>query len=210
MKGGGCADGIAVVLKNRYEMGGICCPLKPETAKKNSLMSHRVAVDIKAVIVHPQNPLNDLTLKQISDIHNGRIAKWKEVGGIDKPIALIYRDHCRDMDEPVRKALGIKGAVAGKAIVVKTDMEVVEYVERFPNAIGVTSRIFAEKANVKMITVNGVSSTPKNTEKGLYLITGDFYIITKGRPVGWTKKFIDFIVSDEGQAIIGKRFARIK
>ena len=98
----------------------------------------------------------------------------------------------------------------GKAIVVKTDMEVVEYVERFPNAIGVTSRIFAEKANVKMITVNGVSSTPKNTEKGLYLITGDLYIITKGRPVGWTKKFIDFIVSDEGQAIIGKRFARIK
>ena len=80
---------------------------------------------------------------------------------------------------------------------------------RFPNAIGVTSRIFAEEAKVKMITVDGISPTPENTEKGLYKLKGGLYIITRGQPSDRTKKFIDFILGDEGQAIIGKRFARV-
>jgi len=210
VKGGGCSDGIAVVVNGRHEMGGACCPLTPDKAKKYNLIQHKVAVDIKAVIVNPKNKINNLTLKQISDIHNGLITKWKQVGGIDKQIALIYRDHCRDMDEPVRKALGIKGAVSKKAIIVKTDQEIIENVEKFPSAVGVVSRIFAEKARVKMININGASPSPENTEKGLYPIAGDLYIITKGRPSELTKKFLDFVFSDEGQSIIGKGFARVR
>ncbi len=210
VKGGGCADGIAVVVKDRHEMGGICCPLNPEKANKFNLIQHRVAVDIKAVIVNPKNKISNLTLKQVSDIHNGLITNWKQLGERDKPIALIYRDHCRDMDEPVRKALGIKGPVAKKAIVVKTDKEVVEYVERFPDAIGIAPRIFAKEAKVKIISVNGIAPTPENTEKRLYPITGDLYIITKGTPSEATKQFLDFVLSDDGQAIIGKGFGRVR
>ena len=209
VKGGGCSDGIAAVLKNRHEMGGICCPLKPEMAKKNNLISHRVAVDIKAVIVNPKNPLNDLSMNQVSDIHTGRITNWKQIGGKDKPIALIYRDHCRDMIEPVRDVLGITGPVAPKAIIVKTDKEVIEYVERFPDAIGIAPRIFAKEAKVKILRVDGIEPTPANTEQGLYKLKGDLFIITKGAPTGLTKEFIDFVFSDEGQSIIGKGFGRV-
>ena len=210
VKGGGCADGIAVVAKDRYEMGGLCCPLPREAAEKYGMIAHRVAVDIKAVIVNPKNSIKNLTLRQVSDIHSGTITDWKQVGGIHKPVALVFRDHCRDMDEPVRKALGIAGPVAKKAIIVKTDKDVIEYVEKFPSAIGVVSRVLAEKAKVKIIDVDGVSPTPMNTEKGLYPITGDFYIITKGTPAGRTKKFIEFVLSEEGQSIIGKRLAGVK
>jgi len=210
VKGGGCADGIAAVVKDRHQMGGICCPLKPEVAKKQGLLSHKVAVDIKTVIVNPSNPVNDLTLKQVSDIHNGLVTNWKQLGGRDKPIALIYRDHCRDMDEPVRMVLGIKGAVAKKAIIVNTDKEIVEYVERFPDAIGVAPGVFAGEAKVKILTVNGVAPSPENTEKGLYPLKGDLFIITKGQPTGLTKKFMDFVMSGEGQSIIRKNFAGVK
>ncbi|MBI5204077.1 MAG: substrate-binding domain-containing protein [Nitrospirae bacterium] len=210
VKGGGCADGIAVVVKGEREMGGLCCPLPPEKAKKLNLIQHKVAVDIKAVMLHPKNPLNNLTLKQVSDIHNGKITNWKQVGGQDKPIALVFRDHCRDMDEPVRKVLGIKGPVAKKAIIVKTDKEVVEYVEKFPGAIGIAPRIFAQEAKVKIASVDKIAATPENTEKGLYLLKGDLYIITKGQPEGLTKKFMDFVLSNDGQTIIGKNFARAK
>ncbi|MBI4691486.1 MAG: substrate-binding domain-containing protein [Nitrospirae bacterium] len=210
VKGGGCADGIAVVVRDKHEMGGICCPLNPDKASKFNLIQQKVAVDIKAVIINTKNKINNLTLKQVSDIHNGLITNWKQVGGRDKPIALIYRDHCRDMDEPVRKVLGIKGAVAKKAIIVKTDKEVVEYVERFPDAIGIAPRIFAQDSKVKMINIDGIAPTPENTEKGLYSLKGDLYIITKGTPAGNTKKFIEFVLSDEGQAIIGKGFARVR
>lgn len=210
VKGGGCADGIAVVVKGEHEMGGLCCPLPPEKAKKLNLVQHRVAVDIKAVMVHPRNPLNNLTLKQVSDIHNGRITNWKQVGGMDKPIALVYRDHCRDMAEPVREVLGIKGPVAKKAIVVKTDKEVVEYVEKFPGAIGIAPKVFAQEAKVKIISLDRVTATPENTEKGSYPLKGDLFIITKEQPTGLTKKFLDFVLGDEGQAIIRRNFAGAK
>lgn len=210
VKGGGCADGIAVVVSGKHEMGGICCPLSAEKAKKFNLIQHRVAVDIKAVMVNPKNNLNNLSLEQISDIHNGRITNWKQVGGPDKPIALVYRDHCRDMEEPVRKVLGIKGPVAKKAIVVKTDKEVVEYVENFQVAIGIAPRVFAMEAKVKIISVDKVVATPENTEKGMYPLKGDLFIITKGQPEGLTRKFMDFVLSDEGQSIIRKNFAGVR
>lgn len=210
VKGGGCADGIAVVVKGEHEMGGLCCPLPPEMARKLNLVQHKVAVDIKAVMLHPRNPLNNLTLKQVADIHNGKITNWKQVGGQDKPIALVFRDHCRDMAEPVREVLGIKGPVAKKAIVVKTDKEVVEYVEKFPGAIGIAPRVFAQEAKVKIVSVDKIVATPENTEEGLYPLKGDLYIITKGQPDGLTKKFMDFVLSAEGQAIIGKNFAKAK
>lgn len=210
VKGGGCADGIATVVKGRSEMGGLCCPLQPEKAKKFGLVSHRVAVDLKSVIVNPRTGVMDLTLKQVSDIHKGVITNWKQVGGKNRPIALIFRDHCRDMAEPVRKALGITGPVAKKAIIVKTDQEIVEYVERLPSAIGVVTSVFAEKAKVRVAAVDGVAPTPENAEKGLYPIIGDMYIITRGAPSGWTRSFIEFVLSEEGQTIIGRKFARVK
>jgi len=210
VKGGGCSDGIAVVVSDRREMGGICCPLNPEKAARQGLVQHRVAVDIKAVIVNLKNPVRDLKLKQISDIHAGLLTNWKSVGGKNRPIALVYRDHCRDMEEPVRRVLGITGPVAKKAIIVKTDKEIVDYVERFPDAIGVVSRIFAEEAKVKMVAVDGIEPTPENAEKGRYALTGGLFVITKGKPKEWTEKFIAFVLGDEGQAIIGKRFARVK
>jgi len=197
-------------VKGQQEMGGICCPLPPEKANRLNLIQHKVAVDIKAVMVHPKNPLKNLSLKQVSDIHNGRITNWKQVGGPDKPIALVFRDHCRDMDEPVRKALGIKGPVAMKAIVVKTDKEVVEYVEKFQSAIGIAPRVFTQGVKVKVVSVDKIAATPENTEKGLYPLAGDLYIITKGQPEGLTKTFIDFVLSKEGQAIIRKNFAGVQ
>jgi phosphate transport system substrate-binding protein len=210
VKGGGCADGISVVAKGQSEMGGLCCPLSPGKAEKHGLVLHKVAVDIKAVMLHPNNPLNSLSLKQVSDIHNGLITNWKQVGGPDRPIALIYRDHCRDMDEPVRKALNITGPVAKKAIIVKTDKEVIEYVEKFSSAIGIAPRVFAQEAKVKIAGIDKIAATPENIEKGLYPLKGDLFIVTKGQPSGLTGKFLDFVLSNEGQAIIGRNFARVK
>lgn len=208
IKGGGCTDGIAAVTKKGFDMGGICCPLNQDM-QRLGLVSHRVAIDIKAVIVNPRNPIKDITLKGLSEIHSGNIFNWKQVGWIDRPIALIYRDHCRDMYEPVREVLNIR-RLSPKAIVVKTDKEVVEYVERFPAAIGITSKIFAEGAKVRIIKVDGAEPTPENTEKGLYGLKGDLFIVTRGMPSGWTKTFLDFVLSPEGQSIIGKRFGRVR
>jgi ABC-type phosphate transport system substrate-binding protein len=61
-----------------------------------------------------------------------------------------------------------------------------------------------------MVSVDSIDPTPENAEKRRYPLTGDLFVITKGTPKGWTKKFIAFVLGDEGQAIIGKRFGRVK
>lgn len=208
-KGGGCTDGIVAVTKKGFDIGGICCPLDQRFQRQDDLIPHRVAIDIKAVIVNPSNPISNITLKELSDIHSGAISNWRDIGGADRPIALIYRDHCRDMSEPVRDILDIR-RLSKKAIVVQTDKEVIEYVERFPSAIGITSRIFTEGAGVKVIKVEGIEPTPENTEKGLYRLKGDLYFVTKRRPSPLTKTFIEFVLSPEGQAIIGRKFGRVR
>lgn len=209
IKGGGCTDGIVAVTRKGFDLGGTCCPISENLKRQEDIIPHRVAVDIKAVIVNPSNPLTNIKLKELSEIHSGSITNWRQVGGMDRPIALIFREHCKDMEEPVRKVLGIK-KLSDKAIVVQTDKEVVEYVERFPAAIGITSKIFAEKARVKILRVDGIEPTPINIEKGLYRLTGDLYLITKGSPSGWTRRFLEFVLSPEGQEVIGKRFGRIR
>ncbi len=209
IKGGGCTDGIIAVTKKGFDLGGLCCPLNQKFQKQENLIPYRAAVDIKVVIVNKTNPLSDITLTDLSRIHSGTISNWKQFGVMDKPVVLIYRDHCRNMAEPVREILNIK-KLSSKAIVVQTDKEVVEYVERFPSAIGITSRVFAEASKVRIIKVDGVEPSPENTEKGLYKLTGDLFVVTKAKPSIWTRRFVEFILGVEGQEIIGKRFGRVR
>lgn len=214
VKGGGCADGAAVVIHDRYELGGLCCPLPAESAAKHGLISHRVAQDIKAVIVNPQNTVADLPLAQIAAMHQGKIRHWREVGvdfsGADRPVAVVFRDHCRNMDEPVRRLLRLNQTALGKAILVHTDQEIVDYVAEFPTAIGVVSRIFAESAKVKMIAVDGIAPTPAQVEEKKYPLVGDLFILTKDPPSGPARRFLDFVLSAEGQAIVGRNFGRVR
>ena len=213
IRGGGCADGIAAVVNSRYEMGGICCPLRPEYAREAGLVVHPIGYDIKVVIVNRANPLSNLSMSQLVDIHQGRIAEWKELGWADRPVAVIFRKHCPDMDEPVRSALGIRSDLsnlAERAIIVRTDKELIDYVSRFPTAIGITSRVFAAGKDVRILTVDGIEPSPENVRSGRYRLRGVLSIITKKRVDEETRKFLDFILSDEGQSIIDRNLAGIR
>ncbi len=213
VKGGGCADGVVVVVNDRFEMGGLCCPLKPSEVDQFGLIGHPVARDIKAVIVNPKNPLESLSTEQLRKIHQGTITNWKELGWIDKPIAVIYRKHCLDRIEPVRTFLELDDRLtrlAPKTIKVRTDKEILDYVGQFPTAIGITSNVFVKGNDVKTLKLDMVSPTVKNVTSGSYTFTAVLYIITKGEPDAKTRRFLDFVRSDEGQAIVKENLAGIR
>lgn len=214
IKGGGCADGVVGVTRDKFEMGGLCCPLKNEEKDRLNLVVHPVARDIKAVIVHPSNPLDTLTAEQLKELHQGTITSWQELGWVDKPIAVIYRKHCLDRQEPVRIFLELDdklNRLAPKVITVRTDKEIIDYVSQFPTAIGITSNVFVKGNNgLKTLKIDGIAPTSDNVEVGLYSFTAILSIVTKGKPDKKTRRFLDFVVSEKGQSIVKENLAGIR
>ncbi|MCL7488989.1 MAG: substrate-binding domain-containing protein [Desulfobulbaceae bacterium] len=209
--GGGCSDGVVAITKGRAKMGGLCCPLKPEEEARN-LVPHAVARDIKVAIVNFINPVVGLSSQQLRDIHQGKITNWKELGWIDRPIAVIYRRHCLDRREPVREFLELDDELKNltpKAIVVRTDMQLIDYVKRFPTAIGITSDVFVKnkETEVSRLAIDGEAPTAANVEAGRYPFAAVIHIVTNGAPDPETRKFLDFVGSPAGQQIIRKNLA---
>ena len=210
VRGGGCSDGIFTVTNDRLEMGGLCCPLPPEELSRLGLRAHPVARDIKVAVVNGKNPLRSISRRDLERIHRGTLTNWSELGWIDRPVALIYRKHCLDMDEPVRRFLGLDdrlSRLADKAIVVRTDKELVDYVRRFPTAIGVTSRVFAAGQGVRLLDLDGAPPTAAAVRAGRYRFTGTLYIVTRPEISDVTRRFLDFVRSDEARRLIEENLA---
>ncbi|MDT8335507.1 MAG: substrate-binding domain-containing protein [Desulfurivibrionaceae bacterium] len=208
--GGGCSDGVVAVTTGRAEMGGLCCPLKPE--EEENLIPHTVAKDIKVAIVNFINPVPELSSAQLRAIHQGKITNWRELGWIDRPIAVIYRKHCLDRREPVRTYLQLDDelrTLAPKAIVVRTDMQLIDYVRKFPTAIGITSAVFVKerKEDINLLRLDGATPTAANVEAGRYPFAADMQIVTHGKPDPATRKFLEFIKSAEGRKIVRENLA---
>ena len=95
--GGGSGTGIAALINDTVDIANASRKIKEEEtaeAQSNGVepMEHIVARDAIAVIVNPENPVSQLTLKQISDIYSGKIINWSEVGGEDRPIVRLSRE----------------------------------------------------------------------------------------------------------------------
>jgi phosphate transport system substrate-binding protein len=156
--------------------------------------------DALAPIVHPTNPVTDLTMEQLKGIFTGTITNWKEVGGKDMPITVIIREEGsgargawedavhEDIDPAPTLILvgtgGVKAGVAGN-----------------PAAISYVTPA-ALDASVKALTVNGVEATAANVKAGTYAITRPGLFLTKGEPSPLERKFLDWLLGPEGQRLL--------
>ena len=94
--GGGSGTGIAAMINGTVDIVNASRGMKSEeveAAEANGIfpIEFVVARDAIAVVVHPSNPVDGLTLQQISDIYTMKITNWREVGGEDRPIVLLSR-----------------------------------------------------------------------------------------------------------------------
>ena len=192
-------------------MGGLCCPLRP-AERRRGLVATPVARDIKVAIVNPANPVTGVSVAQLRALHQGRIQSWAALGWRDKPIAVIFRVHCLDRREPVRTFLGIDARLANlakRAIKVRTDKQLIDYVARFPTAIGITSRVFIEGEPVRALALDGVTPTVAEAASGRYPFTAVLSIVTVGEPRDGPRRFLEFVKGPEGRRIVGRRFVPI-
>ena len=197
----GSGSGITAVSEGRCDIGLSSRSLKDEE-KSAGLTETTLALDGIAIIVNPQNKVEDLDIETIGKIYTGEIKNWKEVGGDDAEIVLIGREAgsgTRDGFESITKTED--KCKYGQELTSTGD--VITTVSQNPNAIGYAS-LAAVKDNVKALSVGKVKPTEETVKDGSYVVQRPFVLVTKdGKALSDTaQKFFDYVTSADAAQII--------
>lgn len=198
----GSGSGIQAVSEGRCDIGLSSRDLKDD--EKNGLTGTVVALDGIAVIVNPENKVEDLTIEDIGKIYKGEITNWKELGGDDKPIVCIGREAASGTRDGFESITGTEDSCKYAQELTSTG-DVVQTVSSNPNAIGYAS-LASVSESVKTLKVNGVAPSTETIQDGSYKIQRDFVLVTKTDTelTGAAKDFFDFATSSDADQLIEK------
>ena len=216
--GGGSGTGIAALVNNTVDIANASRAIKQEEIdlmRENGVdpIEFIVARDAIAVIVNHDNPVDNLTLQQISDIYSGKINNWREVGGEDRPIVRLSREtnsgtHVYFLEEVLR--LGKKDdktLFSPDTLLLPSSEGITAEVHENPNAIGYDGLGYVTP-NVKVIGVsstqdgNFVFPSAESVNNQTYPIARDLYMYTSGQPSEIEKEYLDWILSSVAQEIV--------
>ena len=156
------------------------------------------------MIVNDENSVEDLTKDQIKAIYTGKITNWKEVGGEDRPIAVVSREDGAGTRTAVEELLDFTEQLKPSATVKEGNGNVQSTVSANPNAIGYVSITFVDRS-VKPLRVDGVEATMENVLNESYGLSRPFLALYNEKNLTpQTRAFLDFIMTDEGQTIVEK------
>jgi phosphate transport system substrate-binding protein len=218
--GGGSGTGIAALINGTVDIANASRKIKEEEiadAQGNGIepVEHIIARDAIAVIVNPQNPVSQLTLKQISDIYSGKISNWSEVGGEDRPIVRLSREtnsgtHVYFLETVLRLGNSDdKTLFSMDTLLLPSSEGIIAEVRQNPNAIGYDGLGYVPK-DLKMIAIaeqeGGAYVLPSisTVNDKTYAIARDLYMYTDGEPTGIIKDYLDWILDSEAQEIVAE------
>jgi phosphate transport system substrate-binding protein len=215
--GGGSGTGIAAMINGTVDIANASRAMKPEEIKAAQVngitpVEFAVARDAIAVVVHPSNPVNGLTLQQLSDIYTGKITNWSQVGGEERPIVLLSREsnsgtyvyfleHVVRLEDPKSDLL-----FSPETLLMPSSEGISAEVRQNPNAIGYDGLGYVTP-DQKVLAVARDASSPyvlpsvETVNDGSYPIARPLYMYTAGEPTDQVKAYLEWILG-EGQAIV--------
>jgi phosphate transport system substrate-binding protein len=218
--GGGSGTGIAALVNGTVDLANASRKIKDEEtveAQSNGVepVEHIIARDAIAVIVNPNNPVNELTLQQISDIYSGKYTNWQEVGGEDRPLVRLSREtnsgtHVYFLETVLRLGNSEdKTLFSMDTLLLPSSEGIISEVRDNPNAIGYDGLGYVPD-DLKTIAIaneaGGAYVLPsiETVNDKTYAIARDLYMYTNGQPTGIVKEYLDWILSDEAQVIVAE------
>jgi len=204
VQGGGSSTGIKMVGEGTVDIGNASRKIKDkEKDLYPDLVGTIIAYDGIAIVVHPSNPVENLTKQQLQDIYAGKITNWKEIGGEDREIVVVTRAEGSGTRDTFIELVMNKGKVeeTSRALQKPSNGAVKATVAGNESAIGYIGLGYVDDT-VKPVKINNILPSSETVKNGTYPISRALYMYTKGEPSGVTKDFIDFILSDEGQNIV--------
>lgn len=168
-----------------------------------------VAVTGVAIVVHPANPVRELTLLQLRDLFRGEINSWAQLGASGESVVVLSREDGAAMRRAFESRVMGEQRVTLTAAIMPSDAAVIEAVAATPGAIGYVSLASVDPI-VKTLSIEGVAPSPRSLTDGSYPITMPLYFVSRTEPGGEARAFIQFLLSREGQALIGRKYGRVK
>jgi phosphate transport system substrate-binding protein len=204
VSGGGSGHGIRAVGAGEIDIGAASRDIKPEEMEMYpDLKPFIIGRDSVAIVVHPSNPVEDLTMEQTSKIFAGEIKNWEGVGGEDAEIHVYTREEGSGTRDCFEKFVmePLERNIAGEASVRKGNPEMRQTVSADEKSIGFLSLGYLDPS-VKALKIDGVEATVENVLSAEYPIVRSLYLITRGEPSELEKVFIDFVLSENGQRVV--------
>lgn len=216
-QGIGSSSGVKAANNQTAQIGTASRNLKAEE-EGWGLDKYVIAYDGIAVIVNNANTnISDLTMEQVQKIFKGEITNWSEVGGNDVKIIVVSREAGSGTRGAFEEIVGLEekindkkvSALTGDAIIAEGNGTVRANVAEKDNAIGYISLSYVDDS-IKTVNVNGVEPTVENVKAEIYPVYRPFLMLTKGEVDETTQSFLDFVFSDKGQEIVGKKAIPVK
>jgi phosphate transport system substrate-binding protein len=204
----GSGAGLTSLLAGQYSLAGSSAVVSADQQGKGAFPIV-VAYDGMTPVVNKNVKISNISSANLAAVFAGKITNWKDLGGQDMKIIVVNRDESSgtyaSFRDIILKPQGL--SYTKDAIVAKENGEVAAKVASTPGSIGYVGMAFAEevvKSGGRSLMVNGVKDTVANVLSKKWPISRELYLVTKGEPAaaGVEKAFVDFLLSDKGQAIV--------
>jgi len=204
----GSGNGAKSLVNGTCDVAAMSRPMKENEFKAAAdkgiqPIAHVIALDGLPILVHPSNPVQDLTVEQVRKIYLGEIKNWKEVGGPDKAIVSISRDTNSGTYETFAKLVMSKQKIHKDCEYVGSNGAIRQRVQSTPAAIGYAGLGFVDKT-VKALKVNGIYPSAETVQTGEYPVARPLFMYTNKYPKlgGTLYQFMTIHLTEDGQEMV--------
>lgn len=214
LQGGGSEVGLELLRAGQVDIAASSWTPPEEELYREGKTQERLGVTViaqdgLALVVHPKNPVNELSVAQVRGIFSGHVLDWRELGGRVGDVLVISREDGSGDRRTFETLMMDKQPVTLGAIVMPGSRDVMEYVVSHPNSIGYVS-LAEVTPEIKPLTIDGVEPTSQTIQDGSYHLWRLLAIITAEPLEEAVGDFLDFATGPAGQEIIQVRYNSIR
>jgi len=176
--------------------------LHSEPGHQEGVWTSGLAHDPIVIIVHPTNPIGDISLAQLSDLFQGRTFDWTPFGGMGEviPVSREAEAYSRSIFE--ERVMQTR-AVTRNAVLKASAKDVIDFVANTPGAIGYVPLSYLNE-QVKAIAVEGVAPNAEAAASGKYALSSPLYVIARSEPQGDLREFMAWLLGSPGQTLLSQ------
>jgi len=202
----GIAGGVRAIQSGQAQLARIARRLT-DAEQRDGLAQVVYGADAVVFAAGSRVDVANLSADQAVELFAGRLQSWKQLGGSDLPVRLAVREPTEIAHREIRRHIPQFAAIRfpEHAKLVNADHEMVEILDRFRTAVGWMTRssIVTSKSGVRALALDGIAPTPENVSAGRYpMVVEHVLIYREGRLTEAAKRFVAFVQSDSGQALL--------